>query len=45
MLQGAQVVQAVRQLHDDDAHVLRHGDEHLAEVLGPFLLPSRLASL
>lgn len=45
VLQGAEVVKAVRQLHDDDAHVLRHGDEHLAEVLGPFLLPLEVGQL
>jgi hypothetical protein len=45
VLQGAEVVQAVRQLDDDDAHVLRHGDEHLAEVLGPLLLPLEVGEL
>ena len=34
VLQGAHVVEAVGELDDDDAHVLSHGDEHLAQVLG-----------
>ena len=33
MLQCAHVVQPVGQLDDDDANVLRHGQEHLAHVL------------
>jgi hypothetical protein len=32
--QRAHVVQAVGQLDQDDAHVRRHGQQHLAEVLG-----------
>ncbi len=34
--QGAHVVQAVGQLHDDDANVLSHGQSHLLEVLSLF---------
>ena len=34
-LQGAHVVEAVRQLDEDDANVLRHGEEHLADALSP----------
>ena len=45
VLQGAEVVQAVRQLDNNDAHVLRHGDEHLAEVLRPPLLPLEVRQL
>ena len=33
VLEGAHVVEPVGQLHDDDPVVLRHGDEHLAQVL------------
>ena len=36
--QGAHVVQAVRQLDDDHADVLRHGEEHLAQVEGLLLV-------
>jgi hypothetical protein len=32
-VQRAHVVQAVGQLDQDDAHVARHGQQHLAEVL------------
>src|SRR5438309_2424730 len=35
---GAHVVQTIAQLDEDDAHVLRHGDEHLADVLRLVLL-------
>src|SRR6185436_7395160 len=38
VLQGAHVVQAVGELHDDHAHVVDHGQEQLAEVLGLALL-------
>ena len=30
----AHVVEAVGELHENDAHVARHGEEHLAEALG-----------
>ena len=33
-LHGVHVVQAVGQLDQDDAHILRHGQQHLAEVFG-----------
>ena len=33
-IQGGHVVQAVGQLHHDDAHVVAHGQDHLADVLG-----------
>ena len=36
--QGAHVVQPVGELDEDDADVLRHGQEHLADVLGLLLL-------
>ena len=32
-LHGAHVVGAIGQLHQDDAHVLRHGQEHFAKRL------------
>ena len=32
--QGAHVVQAVSQLDQDDANIARHGQQHLAEILG-----------
>mmetsp|Transcript_12066 Transcript_12066/g.44775 ORF Transcript_12066/g.44775 Transcript_12066/m.44775 type:complete len:211 (+) Transcript_12066:726-1358(+) len=38
VLQGAHVVQPVCELHDDDAEILCHGDEHLPEVLRLLLL-------
>ena len=38
VLQGAHVVQAVRELDQDDPDVVRHRDQHLAEVLGLLLL-------
>ena len=34
VLDGAHVVQAVGELDEDDAQVARHGQQHLAEVLG-----------
>jgi len=37
-LEGPHVVEPVRQLDDDDADVLRHGQQHLAEILRLFLL-------
>ncbi len=37
VLQRAHVVGTVRQLHQDDADVLRHGDDHLPEILRLFL--------
>ena len=36
--QGAHVVEPVGELDEDDADVLRHGQEHLADVLGLLLL-------
>ena len=36
-IQRAHVVQAVGQLHEDHAHVARHRQQHLAEVLGLLL--------
>ena len=33
-VQGAHVVEAVRKLHHDDAHVVAHGQNHLADVFG-----------
>jgi hypothetical protein len=36
--EGSHVVEAVGQLDQDDAEVLRHGEEHLPEVLGLLLL-------
>ena len=37
-LQSPHVVQPVRQLDDDDANVVHHGEQHLADALGlPFL--------
>ena len=36
--QRAHVVQPVGELDEDDADVLRHGQEHLADVLGLLLL-------
>ena len=39
--QRPHVVEPVRELDEDDPHVLRHGNEHLAEILGlEFLLAS-----
>src|SRR6185437_16100095 len=38
MAEGPHVVRAVRELHQDDAQVARHGEEHLAEVLRLLLL-------
>ena len=38
MLQRHHVVEAIRQLDEDYANVLRHGHDHLAEVLGLLLL-------
>ena len=38
VLQRAHVVQAVGELDQDDADVVDHGQEHLAEVLGLALL-------
>ena len=39
--QRPHVVEPVRELDEDDAHILRHGNEHLAEILGlEFLLAS-----
>ena len=38
VLQGAHVVEAVRELHQDDADVVHHGQEHLAVGLGLALL-------
>ena len=38
VLQRAHVVQAVGELHEDDADVIHHRQQHLAEILGlPFL--------
>ena len=37
-LEGAHVVEAVGELHQDDADVVHHGQEHLAVVLGLPLL-------
>ena len=34
MAEGPHVVQPVGQLHDDDADIVDHGEEHLAEILG-----------
>ena len=34
VLQRAHVMKTVRELDDDDANVLSHGDKHLAQVLG-----------
>ena len=42
VVHGAHVVQAVGYLDEDDADVLRHGDEHLAQVLGLLLLVARV---
>ncbi len=36
-LERAHVVRAVGELHEDDANVLRHRDDHLPEVLGLLL--------
>ncbi len=36
-LQGAHIVQAVGQLDEEHAHVLVHGQDHLADVLGLLL--------
>ncbi len=36
--EGPHVVQPVGQLDEDDAHVVGHGDDHLADVLGLLLL-------
>jgi len=38
MLDGAHVVQAVSQLHEQDAHVLRHREDELLQVRGLLLL-------
>ena len=38
VLEGARIVQAVGQLDEDDADILGHGHEHLAQVLKLFLL-------
>ena len=35
---GAHVVEAIGELDEHDAHVLGHGDEHLADVFGLVLL-------
>ena len=40
VLDRPHVVQAVRELDQDDAHVLRHRDDHLPVVLGLGLLPA-----
>ena len=34
MVQRAHIVQAVSELDEDDAHVRRHGQQHLAKVFG-----------
>lgn len=44
-LEGAHVVHPVGQLHQDDPDVGRHGEDHLAEVLGLPLLPAREGDL
>mmetsp|Transcript_16598 Transcript_16598/g.55337 ORF Transcript_16598/g.55337 Transcript_16598/m.55337 type:complete len:333 (-) Transcript_16598:884-1882(-) len=44
-LEGADVVRPVRQLHEDDADVAGHGDDHLAEVLCLLLLLGRELNL
>ncbi len=41
----AHVVRSVGELHQDDADVARHGEDHLAEVLGLFLLARREVDL
>ena len=38
ILEGARIVQTVRQLDENDADILRHGEEHLAQVLKLLLL-------
>jgi len=43
--EGAHVVQPVRQLDDDDAQVVHHGEDHLAQVLGLFLIQVRTVHL
>ena len=42
VVHGAHVVQAVGNFDEDDTDVLRHGDEHLAQVLGLLLLVARI---
>ena len=44
-LDRAHVVQPVGQLDDDDAHVLRHGEQHLAHILRLLLLAGGEADL
>ena len=38
VLQGAHVVQTIRQFDDDDPHVAGHGDQQLPQVLGLLVL-------
>jgi hypothetical protein len=38
---SAHVVQAIGELDEDDAHVARHREQHLAEILGLRVLGSR----
>ena len=33
-LHGGQIVQTVGQLNQDDAHIVRHGEQHFAKTLG-----------
>ena len=37
---GAHIVQAVCQLHQNDAHIVGHGQQHLAKRLGLIFLPT-----
>ncbi len=43
--EGAHVVEPVGELDEDDADVLGHGQEHLADVLGLLLLVGQRAEL
>jgi hypothetical protein len=41
VLEGAHVVQPVRELDEDHPDVVHHREDHLSEVLGLFLLAAR----